>query len=406
MKKNDIKITFATPYYMSGFGIENRITELARNLPSNFKKQIVCLQQTRIPPRGISTCSLPSIVHKATAFKPLHFTVLSRMIRNSYFGLSLRNSDVIDAQYFPMTCLPKLSSKFIITWHSVTFPEFAENIVDADIMNGERRFMLKNMLKADMVIPVSKWAEREIKNFNSSIPTTVVPNGVDLNKFRFKPLEKRKKTIICVGRFVPHKGHTEVIKIFKDVISELKDFEIKLIMVGPAFNQKFFKSLKKYAEDIGIPKLDITPSISNRYNISKENTAEMMTNRKNLSVPYLNPSITYLTNITDIQMPFIYHLGDIFISCSHWEGFGMPMLEAQACGLPALGYNICSHPEVVANKNLLADENDTWTIAENIKKLLTNDQLYEKESKDARKFAESFSWDKITDQYMDVIKRL
>jgi glycosyltransferase involved in cell wall biosynthesis len=406
MEKSNINITFATPYYMSGFGIENRVTELMRNLPSNFKKQIVCLKQTRIPPRGISTCSLPYVIHKATAFKPLHFTILSRFIRNSYFRLSLRNSDIIDAQYFPMTYLPKLSAKFIITWHSVTFPEFADNIVDANIMNYERIYMLKNMQRADMVLPVSKWAEREIKNFDNSIPTTVVPNGVDLNKFRFKPLEKRKKTIICVGRFVPHKGHMEVIKIFKDVISDLRDFEIKLIMVGYIFNKKFFESLKRYAKEIDIPKMDIVTSVRNDYNVSKESAIEIITKGKNLPIKEINSSISYLTNITDVQMPSIYNLGDLFVSCSHWEGFGMPMIEAQACGLPALGYDICSHKEVVANKNLLADENDTWTIAENIKKLFTNKELYEKECKDARRFAEQFSWDKVTKQYMDVIKKL
>ncbi len=382
---NNFKITFATPYYISGFGIENRITELARNLPSSFKKQIVCLQQKRPPPRGIDVHSLPKPLHMATAFGPLHFTIWSRIMRSAYFKLFLRNSDIIDAQYFPMTYLPK-SSKFIITWHSVTFPEFADDHRLGRLWDNEYFSILENMRRADMVIPVSKWAEKEIKNFDSSIPTNVVPNGVDLNKFRFKPLEKRTKTIVCVGRFVPHKGHMEIIKIFKDVISELKDFNIKLIMVGSMHDQKFFESLKNYPEHINISKtLDVNSG---------------------MPIPGKNPSITYLTNVSDVQMPFIYQLGDIFISCSHWEGFGMPMLEAQACGLPALGYDICSHPEVVANKNFLAGENDTWSIAENVKKLLIDKGSYEKSSIEARKFAEKFSWNNVTEQYIDVIKKL
>lgn len=405
IKNDNLKITFATPYYISGFGIENRITELARNLPSNFKKQIVCLQQKRSPPRGINVYSLPKPLHMATAFGPLHFTIWSRIMRSAYFKLFLRNSDIIDAQYFPMTYLPK-SSKFIITWHSVTFPEFADNHINAKLWDNEYFSILKNMRRADMVIPVSKWAEKEIKNFDNSIPTSVVPNGVDLNKFRFKPLEKRKKTIICVGRFTPHKGHMEIIKIFKDVISELKDFEIRLIMVGSMHDQNFFTSLKNYPEQVNIPKLDLVTTIKNYYNVSSERALDIAINNNNVSIPDRNPSITYLTNISDVQMPSIYQLGDIFISCSHWEGFGMPMLEAQACGLPALGYDICSHPEVVANKNFLSGENDTWTIAENVKKLLTDKGLYEKSSLEARKFAEKFSWNNITQQYMDVIKKL
>lgn len=366
---NNFKITFATPYYISGFGIENRITELARNLPFNFKKQIVCLQQKRPPPRGIDIHSLPKHLHMATAFGPLHFTIWSRIMRSAYFKLFLRNSDIIDAQYFPMTYLPK-SSKFIITWHSVTFPEFADDHRLGRLWDNEYFSILRNMRRADMVISVSKWAEKEIKNFDSSIPTSIVPNGVDLNKFRFKPLEKSKKTILCVGRFVPHKGHMEIIKIFNDVVSELKDFDIRLIMVGSMNDKKFFESLTNYAKRMGIK------------------------------------NITYLTNVSDAQMPFVYQLGDIFISCSHWEGFGMPMLEAQACGLPTLGYDICSHSEVVANKNFLSIENDTWTVAENVKRLLTDKVLYEKSSIEARKFAEKFSWNKVAERYMDVIKKL
>lgn len=399
------KITFATPYYISGFGIENRITELVRNLPSDIKKQIICLRQKRSPPRGVKVYSLPRIIHTPTTFKPMHFSAWSKIVRNSYFKLFLRNSDIIDAQYFPMTYLPK-TSKLVITWHSVTFPEYAENPKEARLMNNEYFFILNNMYKADMVIPVSKWAENEIKNFDNSIPTNVVPNGVDLNKFRFKPLDKRKKTIICVGRFVPHKGHLEAINIFKEVISDLKDFEINLILVGASHNEGYLKYLKNYANSVGIPKIDIPTTVSSYYNIPKEKALELIMNSKNLLIPDLNPSITYLTNVDDIHMPSIYHLGDIFISCSHWEGFGMPMLEAQACGLPALGYNICSHPEVVSNKNFLAEENDIWTIAENVKKLLTDKEFYDKSSIEARKFAENFSWNNITRKYIDVIEKL
>lgn len=393
MDYDDLKITFATPYYISGFGIENRITDLAKNLPSNIIRQIVCLQQKRPAPRGIDVHSLPSIVHQSTAFKPLHFSACSKIIRNAFFWPHIRDSDIIDAQYFPMTYLPK-SSKFIITWHSVTFPEFAENYRDAKIMDKEYLYMLKNMSRADLVIPVSVWAEKEIKKFNGSIPTKVVPNGVDLNKFRFKPIGKRGKTILSVGRLTPHKGHMEVILIFKRVLDELKESGINLLIVGSMNNMQYYESLKEYAESLGL-----------RLQIQERNEAEKsMNSNKNSS--FEKPHITILTNVPDTWMPFVYQLGDIFISCSHWEGFGMPMLEAQACGLPVLGYNMCSHPEVVANKNFLAEENDTWAIAENVKKLFTDNELYAKASIEARKFAEDLSWEKVTEQYLDVIQRL
>ena len=400
-----MKITFATPYYMSGFGIENRVTELIKILPSNIKKQVICLRKERPAPRGISVIQMPNIVHRSTAYKPLHFTIFSKAIRNSYYRSFLRNSDVVDAQFFPMTALPK-TSKFIITWHSVTFPEFAPNYSESAIWNKEYKTMLNNMYHADMVIPVSKWTEKEIKNFDSSIPTKVIPNGVDLNKFRFKPLEKREKTILSVGRFTPHKGHFEAIMIFKEVLDELKDFNIKLLLVGAMHDQEYLEKLKKYADSIGIKKMDITSAVGKNYDCDKEKALELIKDSKNLQIPPLEASIEYMTNVHDVQIPYIYQLGDIFVSCSHWEGFGMPMLEAQACGLPALGYNVCSHPEVVANRDFLADENDIWNIAENVKKLLTDEKFYEKSCLEARKFAEQYSWKGVAKEYLSMINDL
>jgi glycosyltransferase involved in cell wall biosynthesis len=390
---------------MSGFGIENRVTELIRNFPSNIKKQIICLRKERPAPRGISVIHMPNIIHRSTAYKPLHFSIFSKTIRNTYFRFFLRNSDVVDAQFFPMTALPK-TSKFIITWHSVTFPEFAPNYRESLIWNKEYKTMLNNMYHADMVIPVSKWTEKEIKDFDSSIPTKIIPNGVDLNKFRFKPLEKREKTILAVGRFTPHKGHSDAIMIFKEVLSELKDFNIKLLLVGAMHDQEYLEKLKKYADSIGIKKMDITSAVSKNYDCDKEKALELIKDSKNLQIPSLEASIEYMTNVHDVHMPYIYPLGDVFISCSHWEGFGMPMLEAQACGLPALGYNICSHPEVVANRDFLADENDIWHIAENVKKLLTDEKFYEKSCIEARKFAEQFSWKGVAKEYLSMINGL
>jgi len=365
-----MKIALATPYYVSGFGIENRVTELIKHLPSDIDKKILCLRSSRPVPRGITVAQLPRPLHLLTSHRSVRFSAVAKLIRNAYFKSILRDCDVIDAQYFPMTALPR-AKKNIITWHSVTFPEFANNAKEAKIWNKEYQTILKNMRKADLVIPVSKWAEEEIKQFDNSIPTAVVPNGVDLNKLIFKPLDRREKTIISVGRFTPHKGHLEVISILKQVTDELQDSKIKLILVGTNSNKDYFTGLGKYAKSIGI-----------------------------------KSSISYLTDVPDIAMPSIYQMGDVFVSCSHWEGFGMPMIEAQACGLPALGYKMCSHPEVVANQNFLSGENDTWSIAENIKKLLTDDNYYNQSALQARAFAEQFGWEIVAKQYLSTIKRV
>lgn len=400
-----MKIALATPYYVSGFGIENRVTELIKHLPPNIDKKILCLRYSRPVPRGITVTQLPRPLHLLTSHRSVRFSAVARLIRNAYFKSILRDCDVIDAQYFPMTALPR-AKKNIITWHSVTFPEFANNAEEAKIWNKEYQTILKNMRKADLVIPVSKWAEGEVKRFDNSIPTAIVPNGVDLNKLIFKPLDRREKTIISVGRFTPHKGHLEVISILKQVIDELKDSKIKLILVGTNSNKDYFAGLEKYAKSIGIKGMSVVEAVQRTYDCDKASALDLIKESRNLNIPPPKSPISYLTDVPDIAMPSIYQMGDIFVSCSHWEGFGMPMLEAQACGLPALGYRICSHPEVVANQNLLSEENDTWSIAENIKKLLTDDDYYNKSALEARAFAEQFRWENVSKQYLSTIKKV
>lgn len=400
-----MRIALATPYYVSGFGIENRVTELIKHLPPDIDKKILCLQYSRPAPRGTTITQLPKPLHLLTSHRSVRFSVTSRLIRNAYFRPILRNCDIIDAQYFPMTALPR-AQKNIITWHSVTFPEYANNAKEAKIWNKEYQTILDNMRKADLVIPVSKWAEGEVKQFDNSIPTAIVPNGVDLNKFIFKPLERREKTIISVGRFTPHKGHLEIISILKQVIDELKDSKIRLILIGTKSNKEYFAGLEKYAESIGINRVSMVEAVQRAYSCDRTSALDLIKESKNLNIPPPKSPISYLTDVPDIAMPSIYQMGDIFVSCSHWEGFGMPMIEAQACGLPALGYRMCSHPEVVANQDFLSEENDTWSIAENIKRLLTDDDYYNKSALQARAFAEQFGWDIVAKQYLSTIKRV
>ncbi|MEM2174983.1 MAG: glycosyltransferase family 4 protein, partial [Candidatus Micrarchaeia archaeon] len=235
----DISVCFGTPYYMSGFGIENRVTELAKRLVlGGYRCGIACLEEKRVAPRGIEVFSLPKVIHLLTVKKKFHFTKFSNLIRSIFLKKFISKFDVFDAQYYPMTSIKiKKDIKKIITWHSVTFPEFAPNPVEGKIWNKEYRAMLKNMEDADLVIAVSKWAKEEILKHNDSIPVEVVYNGVDLQKFRFKPLNVRKKTIISLGRFTPHKGQYEVLKIYKIVLSELKDWNIKLILAGLSFDE-------------------------------------------------------------------------------------------------------------------------------------------------------------------------
>ncbi|MEM0465337.1 MAG: glycosyltransferase family 4 protein [Candidatus Pacearchaeota archaeon] len=384
-----MKISFATPYYISGMGIENRITELAKNLPKDIEKNILCLDYKRMPKRDIELKRMILPFRFFSAHNLTKYNFISKYITKKYFSL-ISKSDLIDCQYFPMTLLK--APKKIITWHSVTFPEYALNEKEGRRWNKEFKAMIKDMHKTDLIVPVSKWAEQEVKEHIPNAKTEVIYNGVDLDKFRFKPLELRKKNILVVGRFTPHKGYEEAISIYNEVIKELKDPEINLIMAGRNDNLDYYNKLKIFSKKL------VEKQKNQEKEILKNKSGKIKKNKEN--------KIIFFDNLTDTQIMAIYQNADIFVSCSHWEGFGMPLIEAQSCGLPSFAYNICSHPEVIANKNNLANENDIWDIAEKIKILLTDKKKYNLESIKARKFAENFDWKLITQKYLSTIQKI
>jgi glycosyltransferase involved in cell wall biosynthesis len=368
------RIVLATPFLRDGFGIETRVRELNRNLPNSIDSRIICLQQTSSLERDAKSYKAPRLIHSLSSNKWTRFSWPARALLNTYYRRYLWDADVIDAQYYPMTHLPKSGRrKLVITWHSVTFPHLVESFEEAKVLKKEYYSMLRQMKKADLVISVSKYGEREIHAVDDSIPVEVVPNGVDTDAYKFKPFEKRGKTILSVGRFTPHKGHDDVIVTFKRVLDQTQDPELRLIIAGSMHNPAYFEKLKDLAKSLGL-----------------------MEDKK--------PRVSFLTNVNNLTMPKIYQLGDIFISGSKWEGFGMPMLEAQACGIPALGYDICSHSEVVADTSWLAPELDVNGLADRCIELLEQRGRYEKASLISREFAEEYSWKKVVKKYVKTLE--
>jgi glycosyltransferase involved in cell wall biosynthesis len=76
----------------------------------------------------------------------------------------------------------------------------------------------------------------------------------------------------------------------------------------------------------------------------------------------------YLNEHADL--PFLYGAADAFLFPSHYEGFGLPVLEAFACGCPVVTSNAASLPEVAGDAALMCDPTDADGIAENLRKVL------------------------------------
>jgi glycosyltransferase involved in cell wall biosynthesis len=121
--------------------------------------------------------------------------------------------------------------------------------------------------------------------------------------------------------------------------------------------------------------------------------------------PYKN-EVFFLGFVKDEDLPFLYSGAKVFCYLSYYEGFGLPVLEAMACGCPVIGSNSSSIPEILDNAGILVDPNNIDEIADAIYGVITSDNLGHSMKKKGLYRAESFSWNNAAARYYEVLKKL
>jgi glycosyltransferase involved in cell wall biosynthesis len=109
--------------------------------------------------------------------------------------------------------------------------------------------------------------------------------------------------------------------------------------------------------------------------------------------------------VDEEDLPVLYNLADIFLFPSLYEGFGLPILEAQVCGCPVITSNISSMPEVAKNDNaILVDPYNEKEISQAILKIVKNRDFKEKIIKKGQENVANFSWEKTADRILNLKK--
>jgi glycosyltransferase involved in cell wall biosynthesis len=107
-----------------------------------------------------------------------------------------------------------------------------------------------------------------------------------------------------------------------------------------------------------------------------------------------NVKITMMGYVPDSEILSLYAKADVFVFPSLYEGFGLPVLEAMACGCPVITSNVSSLPEVVGDAALLVDPYNVEALAQAMFTVLEDDELKKEMSKKGIAQAQKFSWDK------------
>jgi len=109
------------------------------------------------------------------------------------------------------------------------------------------------------------------------------------------------------------------------------------------------------------------------------------------------------------HLPWFYSGAELFVYPSFYEGFGLPVLEAMACGTPVVASTTSSLPEVAGNAALLIDPHDTHHLAEAMYEVLTDKALAADLSAKGLTRSADFSWQKTAMEtaqvYQDILSQ-
>ena len=120
----------------------------------------------------------------------------------------------------------------------------------------------------------------------------------------------------------------------------------------------------------------------------------------------LSASVRFLPNVADADLPALYSGAELFVFPSYYEGFGLPPLEAMACGTPVLCAYATSLPEVVGNAAMTFDPYNMIELAESLGRLLNNSSLRRDLSARGRRRARDFSWRRTAMVTLSLYERL
>ncbi len=178
-------------------------------------------------------------------------------------------------------------------------------------------------------------------------------------------LPRDKRVIMYVGNLKPHKNLPKLLEAY----SAMKDRENTcLVLVGKAFDSE-----------------DLTPEI------------------KKLGI---EDSVVRTGIIVDNELVDFYNLADLFVFPSLYEGFGIPPLEAMACGTPVVCSDNSSLPEVVGDAAYMFNPYDVNQIREAMEKVLGNSSLAEKLIERGYRRAAMFTPEKIFETTKAVFEKI
>lgn len=282
-------------------------------------------------------------------------------ISADYFYKGIDFLHLSDIFYLPTRRIPTLATIYDLTPSLFPYYHYERNI---EFHNRRNEFITKH---SRLVITLSQNSKKDINNV-LGIPTSkirVVPGAISekyypiknrtlIQKVLKKYHLKKGQYFLFIGTIEPRKNIEGILHAYAKIRNQLKS-PFKVVIIGE--KAWGWKNLQK--------------------NIRKLN---------------LEKEILVTGYVPDADVVPIINGAKIFIYPSFYEGFGLPVLEAMACGIPVISSNTSSLPEVIGDSGFMVHPNDHDKLASYMLQITYDAKLHAELSKKALERAKLFSW--------------
>ncbi len=282
----------------------------------------------------------------------------------SWKAIKFNDYDIFHPTYFSPYFLKSIKRRqkpFVLTIHDMTFERYPQDVLIYDRTIPHKKRLIA---EADHIIAVSENTKRDIVELLGTDPSriSVVHHG-------YRDIVRATPQIF--DRYVLYVGERKGYKNFFPWLSAIRpifnlDPNLKVVCTGSMFTTSELKLFKKW------------------------NIADRLVH----------------ISANDAQMASLYKYALCFVFPSHYEGFGIPILEAFANGCPVCLSNASCFPEVAGDAALFFNPGDAQSMQDTLKELLVSNTLRDELRRKGLQRSKEFSLEKMVERTCDVYRKV
>lgn len=365
---------------MAHIGIDARLTHYRVGGISRYTTGVISAMENDPPAHRVTVFqsrkargSLSERFAKACLWTPPHHPLERGALS---IELSRHRLDLLHSPDFiaPM----RGARRQVITVHDLSFIHYPEYMTPASrrYYNGQIQV---SVMRSDHILANSFATKQEFVDILDVPPEKITVHHLGVEDV-FRPLPRSLTTpviaeldlpesyLLFVGTVEPRKNLVGLARAYRDLKLELPDLPKLVIAGSPGWH---FEQLMHDISKVGI-----------------------------------NDSLIFRHGISDSQLPALYNHALMLIVPSHYEGFGLPALEAMACGTTPIVSNVAALPEIVGEVGILVDPQDPATISGAMQRVLVDSAWRAAQSAAGIERAKRFRWQAAAQTVLDVYQAL